>query len=196
MQDTLDTLLRRMGSRRYETWKPAALELARFGPAAIEPLVRLMTHGEYDIQVKATFVLGAMDDVRVLAYLIPLLRDESAGVAGDALRVLRALSQDDGSLLARKILAQTALTGGERYELLQSLQRIVPRDWNAKLRFPLGSLHLYCKRMAREEDEAAQAGAKAVLDYMTLPRASQRHIRMSPAEMLRSAMGVSARESK
>ena len=187
MQNSLDDLLRRLGSRRYETWKPASAALSQFGVAAIEPLVRLMTHGETDIQAKAVYVLQAMNDVRVLAWLPFLLHDESAAVSADALRILRALGENDGSLLARKILVQPDLAATQRFEILTILQQIVPRDWNTKLRFPLGSLSLFCRQMARAEDQSLQTGAKAVLDYMSLPRASQRVVPFTPREMLRAA---------
>jgi hypothetical protein len=180
----LDLLLWKLGSRRYETWKTASLALTDFGPAAIESLVRLMTHGDADIRAKASVVLGAMDDVRVLAYLIPLLHDEDASVAGDALSIIRNLGSEDATDLARSILVQPDLTGSERLHLLRLLEQIVGREWKTKLRYPLGSLYLFCRQQARSDIESLRAGAKSVLDALTLPRASQSG---TSREMLRAA---------
>ncbi len=190
-EEALDSLLRQLCSRRQEVWGVGMMRLIHFGPTAIEPLVRLITHGENDVRDRASFVLKMMADVRSLTLLAPLLRDEDAYVADEALRILRKIGSEDGNHLARKILSQPDLNAGERLRLLHLLEQVVPRDWNTKLRFPFGSLHLFCRQMARSDDADLRAGAISVLDCMALPRASQRHTLARPREMLRPALGAS-----
>ena len=186
MEDTLDTLLRRLGSRRKETAWRASEELTAIGPQAIEPLVRLLTHGDADMRQRAGMVLGMMSNACILAYMVPLLHDEDTGVAGDALRLIRSLGGPgaEGADVAHKILTQPGMTGSERLHLLRLLEQIAGREWKTKLRYPLGSLYLFCRQQARSDNAALKAGAADVLDALTLPRASQSG---TSREMLRAA---------
>lgn len=72
---TLEELGTTIYDLHHEVSRAAAESLAKFGPPAIDILVRTLHHAEADIRVNSVLGLGKIQDVRVAPILIEMLQD-------------------------------------------------------------------------------------------------------------------------
>jgi hypothetical protein len=110
------------------------------------------------------------------------------GPESAAYHVLCSLLEARGVEVFAALLATDRLSPREKYACLEALRR----RWRyMQLTVYFRDVPGYCQHWAAtDEREAVRAGARAVLDYITLPRGSQRPLTTGSDELLRAGSGM------
>jgi HEAT repeat protein len=166
--------------------RAAAMALGHAGDAnTVEPLCAALTDEDAMVRLAAVEALGNLADVRALPGLFALLEDADPYFRTKAAEAIEKMG--DAVTLPPKILSQTRLTPAQRLHLLQRLRSVRYRDNNRTLRYYLPDARKLCQYAARDKDAAVREGAREVLQYLELLRATGDRERTDPNDLLRVA---------
>lgn len=178
--------------------RESATALGRIGVAlAVEPLLRAMDDEKESVREEAGNAILKIGGFAV-APLCLMLSSEEPGLRFHATWALSEIYRYARVETTETILTDARLSPQQRWQGLEAIRTARP-SW---LHFNwLGDVQEFCESVltvARIESVSSEnpevAGARAVLEYMTLARPSQRDLAAEKTELLRASHGSEARD--
>jgi HEAT repeat protein len=161
------------------------------GEQVVEPLCRAL-------QDKSPLVRQDAGDalVRVGGHAVVLLcryaNDAGWPGYGYAVGVLRELTRQKLREAQFFILADARLKTGDKYACLRTLHTHTPTTIFSLGRTPQAEIRRLCETAMQAEQEIARESARAILEYMSLARPSERDPASERGMLLRAAQGAAS----
>jgi hypothetical protein len=193
----VDALLNALSDKSGGVRKHAILALGAIGdPRAIQPLCEQLSRKSPDVRPAVIRSLASFGASAVVP-LCTMLKAPRLKVRQAAHQSLILMVEQKTPEVQLKLLANAELSPSERYEYLDTLLNCYTEPFSlfslGRRRQHLSSVRLFCEYVlhpANAAGQPAQEGAKALLDYLSLGRPSQRNPSAGTEWLLRPVQGA------
>jgi hypothetical protein len=160
-------------------------------PSVIEPICGMLADKKEKVRASAIASLVQVGLPSLPALCLRLTPEHLE--SGQALMALQEIVRVYGQSALQSLLGADALTPEQRWNALLLLSDFRNRfHYFSPERRLLADPHRICETEAESQDAAVRKGAREVLEYTTLARASQRSLSTEQGELLRGAQGSAA----
>src|SRR5579871_2607222 len=188
--EAVDELCLALNDQSKGVQRAAVIALGKIADSrAVLPLCHLLSSRNQKLVEEVGEVLVKLGHPAVAPLCRKYQEDEKA--APNAALVLRKMVHARSPEIQWAVLGDSALSPAERWQFLEILRGYHPQwvgVFSAERRL-LTNTQGFCVRGLQSPDPAVQAGAHAVLDYLSLGRASRITPARAPDQLLRAAQG-------